>query len=207
MWIKSWGTGWTRMNWWMTTQGIICLYHARKCTMLSSEVHTVQHLSLVACVLLLTALFPQLMWKLREGITEGLLHDGYVYKYDISLPHSSFYAIIPELKTLLPADKVGRICGYGHVGRFQIGMYTACQSLCLWQTSPHVKLSSVCTCCLISNFCHVVNVVFFRFLLVYSTYEAGTECYKTLAHITQMPGSHPKERVYHSQHVPSSLLC
>jgi FAD/FMN-containing dehydrogenase len=58
----------------------------------------------------------KLMWKLREGITEGLLHDGYVYKYDISLPHSSFYAIIPELKKLLPADKVGRICGYGHVG-------------------------------------------------------------------------------------------
>jgi len=58
----------------------------------------------------------KLMWKLREGITEGLLHDGYVYKYDISLPHSSFYAIIPELKTRLPADKVGRICGYGHVG-------------------------------------------------------------------------------------------
>ncbi|PNF27569.1 D-2-hydroxyglutarate dehydrogenase, mitochondrial [Cryptotermes secundus] len=58
----------------------------------------------------------KLMWKLREGITEGLLHDGYVFKYDISLPHNSFYAIIPELKTRLPAEKVGRICGYGHVG-------------------------------------------------------------------------------------------
>ncbi|XP_021937077.1 D-2-hydroxyglutarate dehydrogenase, mitochondrial isoform X3 [Zootermopsis nevadensis] len=58
----------------------------------------------------------KLMWNLREGITGGLLHDGYVYKYDISLPHNSFYAIIPELRTLLPADKVGRICGYGHVG-------------------------------------------------------------------------------------------
>ncbi|XP_069692075.1 D-2-hydroxyglutarate dehydrogenase, mitochondrial isoform X1 [Periplaneta americana] len=58
----------------------------------------------------------KLMWNLREGITEGLLHDGYVYKYDISLPHASFYAIIPELQTRLPKDKVGRICGYGHVG-------------------------------------------------------------------------------------------
>lgn len=76
-----------------------------------------------ACVPLLTdcALFLQLMWKLREGITEGLLHDGYVYKYDISLPHSSFYAIIPELRKRLPADKVGRICGYGHVGMFKSG--------------------------------------------------------------------------------------
>lgn len=61
------------------------------------------------------------MWNLREGITGGLLHDGYVYKYDISLPHNSFYAIIPELRTLLPADKVGRICGYGHVGMFEVG--------------------------------------------------------------------------------------
>jgi hypothetical protein len=62
------------------------------------------------------------MWKLREGITEGLLHDGYVFKYDISLPHNSFYAIIPELRTCLPAEKVGRICGYGHVGRFLAAM-------------------------------------------------------------------------------------
>jgi hypothetical protein len=112
------------------------------------------------------------MWKLREGITEGLLHDGYVFKYDISLPHSSFYAIIPELKTLLPADKVGRICGYGHVGRFQIGIKTASQSLRMRQTSPLVILTSVFTF-LISNFRRVVSVVFFLFLLVHSTYEDG----------------------------------
>jgi hypothetical protein len=71
------------------------------------------------------------MWKLREGITEGLLHDGYVFKYDISLPHNSFYAIIPELRTRLPAEKVGRICGYGHVGRFQAGMNIAWELLIL----------------------------------------------------------------------------
>jgi hypothetical protein len=64
------------------------------------------------------------MWNLREGITEGLLQDGYVYKYDISLPHNSFYAIIPELRTRLAANTVGRICGYGHVGMFK-GMNTA----------------------------------------------------------------------------------
>jgi hypothetical protein len=71
------------------------------------------------------------MWKLREGITEGLLHDGYVFKYDISLPHNSFYAIIPELRARLQAEKVGRICGYGHVGRFEAGMNIAWEILIL----------------------------------------------------------------------------
>ncbi|CAB4067166.1 D2HGDH [Lepeophtheirus salmonis] len=31
------------------------------------------------------------IWELRERITESLLHDGYVYKYDISLPLVQFY--------------------------------------------------------------------------------------------------------------------
>ena len=33
----------------------------------------------------------QQMWPLRERIAEALLHDGYCYKYDISLPFDSFY--------------------------------------------------------------------------------------------------------------------
>lgn len=81
------------------------------------------------------------MWKLREGITEGLLHDGYVFKYDISLPHNSFYAIIPELKTRLPAEKVGRICGYGHVGRFEVGMNIAWEIL-MFRTDQSLSVSS-----------------------------------------------------------------
>ena len=33
----------------------------------------------------------QQMWPLRERIAEALLHDGYCYKYDISLPFKAFY--------------------------------------------------------------------------------------------------------------------
>lgn len=104
----------------------------------------------------LTALFPQLMWKLREGITEGLLHDGYVFKYDISLPHSNFYAIIPELKTRLPAEKVGRICGYGHVGRFEAGMNIAWEILCLGHTSLSLYPASVLTSPLLHLFMYLL---------------------------------------------------
>lgn len=135
------------------------------------------------------------MWKLREGITEGLLHDGYVYKYDISLPHSSFYAIIPELKTLLPADKVGRICGYGHVGRFQIGINTASPSLCMRQTdqSPcntnfsmyflDFKLLSCCECCILSFSSCSLNL-----------WRWNSQGSKVLAHKIQMLVNHSKER-------------
>lgn len=33
----------------------------------------------------------QQIWPLRERIAEALLHDGYCYKYDISLPLDHFY--------------------------------------------------------------------------------------------------------------------
>ena len=31
------------------------------------------------------------IWQLRERIAEALKHDGYCYKYDISLPLDNFY--------------------------------------------------------------------------------------------------------------------
>ena len=34
------------------------------------------------------------MWGLRERIAEALLHDGYCYKYDVSLPLSHFYELV-----------------------------------------------------------------------------------------------------------------
>ncbi|XP_063242747.1 D-2-hydroxyglutarate dehydrogenase, mitochondrial-like isoform X2 [Bacillus rossius redtenbacheri] len=55
------------------------------------------------------------MWELRETITPGLLGDGYVYKYDISLPHDNFYSIVPEMKKHLEG-RIIRCCGYGHIG-------------------------------------------------------------------------------------------
>nr|CAD7197965.1 unnamed protein product [Timema douglasi] len=55
------------------------------------------------------------MWNIRESIALALLSEGYLYKYDISLPHDSFYSIIPELTKRLPSHTI-RCCGYGHIG-------------------------------------------------------------------------------------------
>nr|CAD7589520.1 unnamed protein product [Timema genevievae] len=55
------------------------------------------------------------MWNIRESISLALLSEGYLYKYDISLPHDSFYSIIPELTKRLPSHYI-RCCGYGHIG-------------------------------------------------------------------------------------------
>lgn len=58
----------------------------------------------------------QKIWALREGISEGVLRDGYVFKYDISVPHEFFYKIVEVLRDRLDDPRVVRISGYGHVG-------------------------------------------------------------------------------------------
>jgi len=57
----------------------------------------------------------QEIWGLRERIAEALKKDGYNYKYDISLPLTSFYTCVDDMKTRL-GDDVIRCVGYGHVG-------------------------------------------------------------------------------------------
>lgn len=57
----------------------------------------------------------QNIWDLRERITEGLVHDGYVFKYDISLPLENFYSIVTVMKERVGTDAV-RVSGYGHLG-------------------------------------------------------------------------------------------
>ncbi|KAM6152205.1 D-2-hydroxyglutarate dehydrogenase, mitochondrial isoform 2-T2 [Erethizon dorsatum] len=57
----------------------------------------------------------QALWALRERITEALSHDGYVFKYDISLPVERFYDLVTDLRARLgPFAK--RVVGYGHLG-------------------------------------------------------------------------------------------
>ncbi|XP_065323711.1 D-2-hydroxyglutarate dehydrogenase, mitochondrial-like isoform X5 [Gordionus sp. m RMFG-2023] len=60
----------------------------------------------------------RMLWKLRESITLSLVSDGYVYKYDISLPLTDFYKLIKDIRAkLLPlGNKIIRVVGYGHVG-------------------------------------------------------------------------------------------
>ncbi|XP_008576975.1 PREDICTED: D-2-hydroxyglutarate dehydrogenase, mitochondrial [Galeopterus variegatus] len=57
----------------------------------------------------------KMLWALRERITEALSRDGYVYKYDISLPVERLYDIVTDLRARLgPSAK--HVVGYGHLG-------------------------------------------------------------------------------------------
>lgn len=58
----------------------------------------------------------QNLWKIRENIPESLLRHGYVYKYDITLPHEYFYEIVPQIRQRLETLDVKAVCGYGHLG-------------------------------------------------------------------------------------------
>lgn len=55
------------------------------------------------------------IWGLRERITEGLIYDGYVFKYDFSIPIREFYNIVHAVRNKI-GDKVVRVSGYGHIG-------------------------------------------------------------------------------------------
>jgi len=52
---------------------------------------------------------------LRERIAESLMQDGYVYKYDLSIPLTSFDTLVEEMRKQLGRDAT-RVCGYGHLG-------------------------------------------------------------------------------------------
>ncbi len=62
------------------------------------------------------------LWALREGIPEAASKEGKVYKYDISVPLSSFKEVVDDLrdhlrlKGLLHDKAVKCVLGYGHVG-------------------------------------------------------------------------------------------
>jgi FAD/FMN-containing dehydrogenase len=57
----------------------------------------------------------QNLWQVRERIAESLLKAGYCYKYDLSLPLSHFYEIVPAVRERV-GDLATIVCGYGHVG-------------------------------------------------------------------------------------------
>lgn len=62
------------------------------------------------------------LWALREGVTEALSKEGKPYKYDISVPLSSFQDVVDgtrehlRSKGLLGDHAVKHVVGYGHVG-------------------------------------------------------------------------------------------
>ncbi|KAG6845998.1 hypothetical protein H0H87_011046 [Tephrocybe sp. NHM501043] len=62
------------------------------------------------------------LWALREGVTEAVSKEGKPYKYDISVPLSSFQDVVDntrkhlESKGLIGDHAVKHVVGYGHVG-------------------------------------------------------------------------------------------
>jgi (R)-2-hydroxyglutarate---pyruvate transhydrogenase len=61
------------------------------------------------------------LWKLREGVPEAVSKEK-AYKYDISVPLSSFKEVVDatreqlQKKGLLHEQAVKHVLGYGHVG-------------------------------------------------------------------------------------------
>lgn len=62
------------------------------------------------------------LWALREGVTEAVSKEGKPYKYDISVPLSTFKTVVDDTrehlrsKGLLGDKAVKHVLGYGHVG-------------------------------------------------------------------------------------------
>ncbi|XP_014007355.1 D-2-hydroxyglutarate dehydrogenase, mitochondrial isoform X2 [Salmo salar] len=55
------------------------------------------------------------LWSLRERVTEALTHDGFTYKYDISLPVERIYQLVTDMREHL-GNRAKSVVGYGHVG-------------------------------------------------------------------------------------------
>lgn len=62
---------------------------------------------------------------MRELIANGLVKDGHCFKYDLSIPLSHFYDIVPVLQ-----ERVGhlakRVCGFGHIGDSNLHLNITC---------------------------------------------------------------------------------
>ncbi|XP_045446226.1 D-2-hydroxyglutarate dehydrogenase, mitochondrial [Melitaea cinxia] len=54
------------------------------------------------------------IWHIRESIAGAGLAGGYVFKYDVSLPLSRYYALVHTLRERF--SHPARVYGYGHVG-------------------------------------------------------------------------------------------
>uniref|UniRef100_UPI0037E82D1D D-2-hydroxyglutarate dehydrogenase, mitochondrial isoform X2 n=1 Tax=Semicossyphus pulcher TaxID=241346 RepID=UPI0037E82D1D len=55
------------------------------------------------------------LWSMRERVTEALTHEGFTYKYDISLPLERLYQLVTDMRQHL-GGRAKSVVGYGHVG-------------------------------------------------------------------------------------------
>lgn len=57
------------------------------------------------------------LWAIRERVPEALVADGYVFKYDFSLPPSRMYKLVEETQQRMkPFSQVRNVTGFGHLG-------------------------------------------------------------------------------------------
>lgn len=59
------------------------------------------------------------IWQIRERIADSLISFGYCFKYDLSLPLSHFYEIVPATRKQV-GDLASFVCGYGHIGKIDM---------------------------------------------------------------------------------------
>ncbi|CRK88582.1 CLUMA_CG002378, isoform A [Clunio marinus] len=68
------------------------------------------------------------IWLMRERIADSLINiEGYCFKYDISLPLTHFYEIVPATKERV-GDLASFVCGYGHIGDSNLHLNVACKN-------------------------------------------------------------------------------
>ena len=60
----------------------------------------------------------QNIWELRERLAEAQTKEGYLFKYDISLPLENFYNIVSATAERLKGANYRFITGFGHVGKY-----------------------------------------------------------------------------------------
>lgn len=65
------------------------------------------------------------IWQLRELIPTALLKEKYCFKYDISLPLSHFYDIVPAMQERV-GDLAYVVCGFGHIGDSNLHLHILC---------------------------------------------------------------------------------
>ncbi|CAF4428482.1 unnamed protein product, partial [Adineta steineri] len=57
------------------------------------------------------------IWAIRERVSDALVADGYVFKYDFSLPTSRMYKLVEETEERMKQfPNVGNVTGFGHLG-------------------------------------------------------------------------------------------
>lgn len=65
------------------------------------------------------------IWQLRESIPTAQLNEKYFFKYDISLPLSHFYDIVPVLQQRL-GNMVDSVAAFGHMGDSNLHVHIMC---------------------------------------------------------------------------------